>query len=307
MSAIHLVANNRHDWLMWRRDGIGGSDAAAVAGLSPYGNPWTVWADKRGLVPLDAEEPRWARAGRLLEPVVVEWFTEDTGLPVVDRQAMVVGEQEWLRATLDGRTFELGQEILSARPSAVVEVKTSNGFDGAWKDGVPEHIAIQAQHQMAADDAARAYVAVLLRGDTFLWFQVERDEAAISELLTVEEDFWRRNVLGGKPPDVDGSERTTRAIRAAFGRPEEGLSRELPAEADGLIRAYLRESLAEHAAKAAKQAAANRLEVLLGFAETGTIGGRPVVRWPLVRRKGYSVKATEYRKLTVVGGAEGDE
>lgn len=305
MSALAVV-RSRADWLMWRREGIGGSDAAAVVGLSPYGNPWTVWADKRGLVPLEAEEPRWMRAGRLLEPVVIEWFTEDTGIEVGDRQAMVVGEHDWLRATLDGRAYQSSEGHRGA-DFGVVEVKCSNGMDGAWKDGVPEHIVIQAQHQMAADAAERAYVAVLLRGDTFLWFEIPRDEAAIAELLEVEEAFWRVNVRGGEVPTVDGSMRTTQAIRAAFPRPEAGKVVELPAAADAEIRTYLRESMAERAAKEAKQTAANRLAALMGDAEVGTIAGRPVARRPLITRKGFTVKPTEYRKLTVVGGIEDDD
>lgn len=290
---------SRIDWLEWRRGGIGGSDAAAVAGLSPYGNPWTVWADKRGLIPLEAEEPRWARAGRLLEPVVIEWFTEDTGIEVRDRQAMVVGRQDWLRATLDGRGYQ-DSEGHAGPPLGDVEVKASNGLDGQWRDGVPEHVQIQAQHQMAADDADRAYVAVLLRGDSFLWFQVERDERAIAALLQVEEDFWRVNVIGGQQPSVDGSERTAQAIRAAYGRPEAGLERPLPAHARELTADYLRAAIAEKTAKRERQAAANQLAALLGDAEIGTLDGRPVIRSPLIQRSGYTVQPTAYRRLTVV-------
>jgi len=36
------------DWLNERRKGIGGSDAAAICGVSPYRTPLQVWKDKRG-------------------------------------------------------------------------------------------------------------------------------------------------------------------------------------------------------------------------------------------------------------------
>jgi putative phage-type endonuclease len=301
MSVLHVVQSNRHDWLEWRREGIGGSDAAAVVGLSPFGNPWTVWADKRGLIPLERPEDRARRAGRLLEPVVIEWFTEDTGIDVRDRQVAIVRPgYEWMRATLDGRAYQ-DSDGHQAPPFGVVEVKTSNGLDGQWVDGVPLHIVIQAQHQIAVDEAERAYVAVLLRGDSFLWFQIDRDEVAISELMEMEERFWRKNVLGGEPPDVDGSTKTAEALRAAFARPSRETT-ELPATASALIADYLRASMAEREAKDRKQTAANKLMALMGDAEIGTVGGRPVVRWPLIQRKGYTVKATEYRKLAVVGG-----
>ena len=42
---------NRAEWLNWRRTGLGGSDIAAVLGLSKWRTPWDVWADKKGLLP----------------------------------------------------------------------------------------------------------------------------------------------------------------------------------------------------------------------------------------------------------------
>lgn len=301
--ALQLVHSNRPDWLEWRRGGIGGSDAAAVAGLSPFSNPWMVWADKRGLLPLDRQEDRRQRAGRLLEPVVIEWFEEDTGIDVRDRQVAVVhADHEWMRATLDGRAY---QDVEGHRnpPFGVVEVKTSNGLDGQWTEGVPEHVHIQAQHQMAVDDAAQAYVAVMLRGDSFLWFQVDRDDTAIGILMEIEERFWRKHVLAGVAPEVDGSSKTAEALRAAFARPERETT-ELPPDARGLVAEFLRADLAAVAAKAVRQKAANRLMALMGDAEVGLIDGRPQVRWPIVKRRGYTVQATEYRRLTVVGGID---
>lgn len=37
---------SHEDWLQWRKRGIGGSDVAAIAGLSKYKSPVGVWLDK---------------------------------------------------------------------------------------------------------------------------------------------------------------------------------------------------------------------------------------------------------------------
>jgi predicted phage-related endonuclease len=37
---------NRADWLEWRRGGIGGSDVAAILGVSPWRTEFDVWASK---------------------------------------------------------------------------------------------------------------------------------------------------------------------------------------------------------------------------------------------------------------------
>ena len=40
---------SREDWLSWRRRGIGGSDAAAVMGLSPFCTKRDLYYDKRNI------------------------------------------------------------------------------------------------------------------------------------------------------------------------------------------------------------------------------------------------------------------
>ena len=76
-------------WHEARKSGLGGSDIAAVLGLSKWASPMDVWYQKRGLVdPL--EESNAMRRGRLLEPAIAEWYAEETGLQVEDREEMPV-------------------------------------------------------------------------------------------------------------------------------------------------------------------------------------------------------------------------
>jgi len=56
-------------WLSERWKSIGGSDAAAVVGLSQWATPFTVWCDKTGRVP-DREDNEAMRQGRDLEEYV---------------------------------------------------------------------------------------------------------------------------------------------------------------------------------------------------------------------------------------------
>lgn len=50
----------REDWLSWRRKGIGGSDAAAVMGISPFHTKRDLYYDKRNIQPVvDEEEDNW--------------------------------------------------------------------------------------------------------------------------------------------------------------------------------------------------------------------------------------------------------
>ena len=301
-----MTENDRLEWLQWRRQGLGASDAAAVAGLSPYATPYSVWADKTGLVPLGGPERPEMRWGRLLEPAIMEAFEEATRLTVIHSQVRIEsGELEWLRATLDGEVVNALEGGLRdpVKYIGVYESKTSNGRDGRWTEGPPEYVRIQVQHQMAVTEHERAFVAVLLHGSDFAWWEIARDQGAIDVLLQIEEDFWRKHVLTKTPPTVDGSEITKEAIRRAWARPQRP-SVELPDSAEVVLRLYRRVQDELHDAEKVKRKLANELCAMLGDAEVGLLQGKEVVRWPLVERSAYSVEATSYRRLQVIGGGD---
>lgn len=47
------------DWLEYRRRGIGGSDAAAILGISPFATARDLFYDKLKIVPFDDSESNW--------------------------------------------------------------------------------------------------------------------------------------------------------------------------------------------------------------------------------------------------------
>ena len=64
---------SREDWLDYRRLGIGGSDAAAIMGLSPFSTIRDLYFDKIGVTPvIEEEEENWVakEVGHRLEDLV---------------------------------------------------------------------------------------------------------------------------------------------------------------------------------------------------------------------------------------------
>ena len=63
-------------WLQYRRNGIGGSDAAAVIGLSPYKTARDVYFEKLGREPEDNNTSGWVamEVGKRLEDLVAGCF-----------------------------------------------------------------------------------------------------------------------------------------------------------------------------------------------------------------------------------------
>ena len=50
------------EWLEYRRRGIGGSDAAAILGISPFATARDLYYDKLKIVPFDDSESNWVSA-----------------------------------------------------------------------------------------------------------------------------------------------------------------------------------------------------------------------------------------------------
>ena len=60
--------------------GIGGSDIAALLGLSPYKTPLELWAEKVGHPGLKASQGIHLRFGQHVEPFIAKEYERSTGL-----------------------------------------------------------------------------------------------------------------------------------------------------------------------------------------------------------------------------------
>ncbi len=195
MGDAAVVEIGREAWLEQRRSGIGGSDVAAILGLSKWKTPLDVYLEKRGELPPQPEtEPmRW---GTLLEPVIIREFSERHGVRVV-RGEGIKRHQDYafMLASLDGWAPEV---------PAVVECKTARSADGWGEPGtgeIPAYYQTQVAHYMAVTGAALAFVPVLIGAADFRVYQVERDEGFIDDIIEAESAFWHDHVLAGVPPE----------------------------------------------------------------------------------------------------------
>lgn len=213
------TASERTTWLAWRRTGIGASDVAGVLGLSSWSSPWSVWADKVGLLPddddLPDDDPR--EFGRRAEAMLGPWFEDATGLHIQAEQEWATHpEHPWMLATPDGTVFEWRGDAATTldyrEPLGGLEIKTD--FGRPWSE-VPEHYQTQGQWQMAVKGWERVWFAVL-HGRRFRVYELERDNADIEFMIERVGSFWRDHVLTGEPPPLDGHDATLRALAAIY-------------------------------------------------------------------------------------------
>lgn len=216
--ALRLVETkdlSREDWLDVRKSGIGGSDAAAAVGLSPYMSPLELWLIKTGRDanlprpnPDDTTEPVYW--GTLLEPIVAASYTKQTGNRVRRVNAVLQ------HPTVSFMLANVDREVVGNHDVQLLECKTAGEFGTRlWRDGVPEYVQLQVQHQLAVTGKQAADVAVLLCGQKLEVHRIVRDEGLIARLIELEAAFWRY-VETDTPPPADGSDSADRALRCLY-------------------------------------------------------------------------------------------
>ena len=215
-AALRLVDTrtlDRQQWLSVRQGGIGSSDAAAAVGLCPYKSQLELWMEKTGRTPVEdappgMDDPRYW--GTLLEPYVAVAYSQQTDRKVRKVNAVLQHPSfPYMLANLD-------REVVGCPDVQILECKTAGEWGSKlWRDGVPEYVQLQVQHQLAVTNQQAADVAVLLCGQRLEIHRIERDEEVIARLMVLEARFWQYVTTDTEPP-ADGSESAGKALRQLY-------------------------------------------------------------------------------------------
>lgn len=276
-NVIALDGLSREDWLNARRQGIGSSDVAAICGLSPYRSALSVYADKIGT---DDEDGGSAvmRLGQHLEQGILDAYASETGA-TVEKPTHLYGSDvhEFMLASPDGFT-ERNESL------GVVEAKWSSRQED-WQDGPPEGYQLQVLHQLAVTDLDFGDLAALVGRDLRV-YRIERDDALIDNLISIEAEFWAR-VMDRRPPRADS--RAEQALKRLY-KHGGGKPIELDVEATRAVRELRQAKKELKAAEERHDELANLVRAALGDHDTGTVAGVPVVKWGLSVRSGLDTK-----------------
>lgn len=199
----------REEWLRYRKQGIGGSDAGAICGLNPYCSVMQVYYDKT-TEDIEDNDNEAMRQGREMEEYIAKRFTEKTGKKVRRANAMFYDENNlFMLADID--RMVVGE-------NAGLECKTASPFMAEYWSGdkIPLSYQMQCFHYMSVCNADAWYVAVLIYGREFKVYKLERDEEIIANLIQLEKNFWENNVLKGILPNPDGSKLADSVIEEYF-------------------------------------------------------------------------------------------
>lgn len=187
---------------MDRQGFLGGSDIAAVLGISPWMTPYALWEQKVwGFEDVrDSQSENVLRWGKRLEPVVMEALQEEHDLCIGKRNGIFIdAEYDFFRAEIDFRWtdeygFEQNGDVKTVSPYM------REGWGDAGTGDVPTYYIAQFQWGMSITGAMRCLVAALFGANDLRLYMVERDEQIIAFLRDRALGFWRDNVLAKVAP-----------------------------------------------------------------------------------------------------------
>lgn len=213
------------EWLEYRRKGIGGSDAAAIMGVSPFTTIRDLYYDKVGIKPVVEEERNWIalEVGHRLEDLVAKIFSEKTGLEVFPVRKMfrhplypyLLADVDYFIRFPDG-SF------------GILECKTcSHNVKDKWaNDAIPENYEYQVRHYLSVMNMNKAYIACLWGNNIndFVYRPIERDKHEEEELIEQETYFWKEYVEKRiEPPYIGKPDLVLASIRRYNGHADKSI------------------------------------------------------------------------------------
>lgn len=283
---------SRKEWLKARRNGIGGSDAAAIAGLNKWKSPVGVYLDKVSQTPDEAEAGEAAYWGNVMEDIVAQEFSRRTGMKVRRRNAILYHpEYEWMLANVD-------RLIVGKREG--LECKTASEYlkDQWEEEEVPAAYLLQCQHYMAITGYDAWWIAVLVGGNKFIYKKVERDDELIQHLIDIEKNFWEEHVLKENPPAFDGSDASSDLLKALYPEAISDTEITLPSETGTLLDALDQVNTELKELETQKKEYENKVKALMGENEKA-IAGERVITWKSITSNRFDSRsfAKEYPEL----------
>jgi len=179
-----------------RNEYIGGSDIAAIMGLSRWKTPLKLWCEKTSKLPApDLSDNEAVELGTDLEEFVAQKFSQKTGKAV--RQAPKVYQHPdypYMVAHID-RLVTGTDELL--------ECKTCSAFKKEEWEGeeIPQEYILQVMWYLGITGRKIGHIAVLIGGQAFRTKPIEFDQEMFDSMVEAAKEFWT-HVLSDIPPAI---------------------------------------------------------------------------------------------------------
>lgn len=308
----------KEQWWVGRRQGIGSSDAAQVLGVSKWGNPLTLYHEKKNPQPLSKGATEFQTWGLILEEPIGQRFMEETGRTVLSPSVLLdddvvaaaaVGRHTTSRFTILRDAEEprllaspdrVQVDINEPRGQGILEIKNASIYvRDEWGEGEPPlEYQVQLQHQLMVTGLQWGSIAALIGGNYFVYADIPRDEEFIAQLRKAEEEFlWRLD--NDSPPPVDGTDATKALLKRLYPKDTGEVIELTPDMLEWTGQLTEAKSKIKHW-EAVKQEAENQIIAAVGDATMGLLPNGDVVTYKYRCVKEHTRAMSEFRVLQYV-------
>ncbi len=189
------LAQNTPEWLEFRRDKIGASDAPIILGVSPFQTPYQLYLNK--VEHMEKKQNRAMKRGHKLEAEARKSFEEMYMMLYMDQVTVVPyvvqsDAYSWMIASLDGLDLE---------KNVLVEIKCPGPKDHqiALDGKIPDHYIPQLQHQLFVTGFDKMYYFSYRKEDSHpVLLEYVQEKDACIKLIDAESKFF--NCMLNKNP-----------------------------------------------------------------------------------------------------------
>lgn len=196
---------------MDRRTYIGGSDVAAILGVSPWKSKFSLYQQKIGewQDEITPEKERDFARGKLFEPVIMEMLIDELkyrghDVVVVDKNRRTKDKE------IDFIAAEIDMELIIDGKLMNAEIKSVRPFMAKYwgepgTDEIPIAYTAQCLHGQMVTQRDATVVAALIGVDDLRIHFVKRDEEMIDIIRNAEIEFWNmvQNRIAPDPVTID--------------------------------------------------------------------------------------------------------
>lgn len=269
------------EWLAMRTQDVTSTVTAALFGLSPYTTMFEVWHSYASGVPLAFTETKRMRWGRRLEDAIATGIGDEYGVTVEPFKVYIRDPDVRIGSSFDyqvtglvegwrGEDSELRRMFAKHGPG-ILEIKNT-AMD--WIDGeAPDHIEIQAQHQLEVAELPWACIGALVRGNDEVLLFRQREHDVGKAIIEQVQAFWQSIADGNAPAPVFPDDAQAVIRRCQFADPGKVIDLRGNSQAAELVNQYRAAGDAEKAIKATKETSKAQLLQLMGDAEKATLDG----------------------------------
>jgi putative phage-type endonuclease len=254
------------DWHKARAQGLGGSEIAAVVGLSPWESRFSLWMRKAGAIGQQSESPEMEWGSRLEDAVAAKFAEGHPDMTVGRAGTWRHVDRPWQIANPDRLCCDIGYEVLECKTALYAY---EWGPDGS--DEIPVYYRAQVLWYLDTFGLDTAHVAVLIGGHDYREYRIPaspEDQAFLREagrefLASVDADL---------APDIDAHSATYQALRELHPMIEPRTV-ELSAET---ARSYVKVRAWLDEAKSAEQLVRSKVAAEMGMAQSARYLGRRI-------------------------------